>query len=792
MKTDSIHIVTFPAKDENKHIYDLDANIYDLNSEIDLLSSKADWTDYLISAGSGLLCGIADFLWVGEFDLSKGRRIASEKTDAFVKKTAQMLGCKNNDLQECVKFLEERFPIPSDGNTPDFGGGLQHHLRDFAHHPTLAGLAFSLLTQFTEKSYGTDNDGLFAVFDIPANRSGLIGETLIDKIINGIVIWFFHLISDMAGSRNTAGLSGGTGIPGPILSLAKELSSLPIFQKIQVGDGNIPLFLSKLFNGTLLAKHDNNGEIIKDTVLKMDLRGELGLTVELGKQALPVIANEVIVRLFYFFRRLGTSIKKDNISSFKQLKKIDWDTVLPKNSPTITRMLTVATVVFTTVDIADAIVSQKYWVSINYIGIGRLAIAISGEMAWSLKRHDIQMIREMYETMKRNTFRAEDNHLYGRIQIEMSTEKLGLTLEETELLYNLEYHKTKNDIEKTKLLVGGEKTKLLKQEWLDEWSQHMVDGFSEFIQMEDAQLHWYSLDEVTERISRLNPSASWYKLVLLEAMLFEPYFPLSIEKDKKGKEIPSKKYSSIQSRITGYNEKQGDDFLQRMLADPFDLIGLITRFRKCHSKALRELNEVLKTTLTAVSIGAGVIILTVITAGTLAPQIAVALVGSHFTGLSGIALTNACLAYLGGGAVAAGGAGIAGGTAVIVGGGAVLGAGVGAGAGGISAAASLGGKKATIMQTAKLMVSIREIFLNEEKDTQYSDTVYEQYVESISEIEKDLVDLRLKEEVASKEEKKELKAKIKNAEESVEAMKIARKSLNKYISSYKVGMGLEK
>lgn len=29
--------------------------------------------------------------------------------------------------------------IPSDGNTPDFGGGLQHHLRDFAHHPTIVG-----------------------------------------------------------------------------------------------------------------------------------------------------------------------------------------------------------------------------------------------------------------------------------------------------------------------------------------------------------------------------------------------------------------------------------------------------------------------------------------------------------------------------------------------------------------------------------------------------------------------------------------------------------------------------
>lgn len=134
---------------------------------------------------------------------------------------------------------------------------------------------------------------------------------------------------------------------------------------------------------------------------------------------------------------------------------------------------------------------------------------------------------------------------------------------------------------------------------------------------------------------------------------------------------------------------------------------------------------------------------------------------------------------------------MAGGTITIVGGGAILGTGLGAGAGGITAAVSLGGKKTTIMQSAKLMVSVREIFLNEEKDTEYSTTVYEQYVRSIAEIEKDLVELRLKEAVAPKEEKKELKAKIKNTEESVDAMKIAMKSMNKFISSFKVGLGQE-
>ena len=157
--------------------FDFDKTIYDLNSQIELLSSQADNLDYIVAVASGIACSILDILWVGEFDLAHGRNIASDKVDTFVKKTAEMIeGEKFEDVKSAVKALEKRFPIPSDGNTPDFGGGLQHHLRDFAHHPTIVGLAFSLLTQFTEKSYGTDVNGMFLVVDVPTKASRLLGR----------------------------------------------------------------------------------------------------------------------------------------------------------------------------------------------------------------------------------------------------------------------------------------------------------------------------------------------------------------------------------------------------------------------------------------------------------------------------------------------------------------------------------------------------------------------------------------------------------------------------------------
>lgn len=772
------------------NVNSLDSVIFNLDSQIDMLSSEADKWDYLLAIGSGIACGMMDILWTGDFSLAEGRNISAQQIDTLVKKTAKILGCESDDLKNCVKFLEDKFPIPADGSTSDFGGGLQHHLRDFAHHPTIVGLIFSLLTQFTYKSYGTDLNGNFIIADVPDKSKILIGEDISSKIVNGTIIWFFHLISDMAGSRSTAGLSGGTGILGPILSVAKEMSVLPFFKNLKKDDMSISLFLSKLFNGTLLAKHDENGKIIPDSIVKLDLRGEIGFVVELEKQVIPVVANECIVRIFYMIRRLAQQIKQVDIKSIDDFKKVRVNEILPINSPTLARMLTVATGVFTTLDVSDAVITKKYWVSVNYVGIGRFTLALGNEMVWALKRRDIKKIKDMYEKINRYTYTSTDQKIYERIGGNMEYDKFGINEEQTEILYNLEYYKILNDIETTKIPVGGDKINQLKREWLEEWKAYITMGYAGFINKVDAKINWYSREELDKKIELNNPSKPWFRLVLLEAMLFEPYYALSTETDKKGNEVPSKKYSALNNPITGYNKNSGDKYLNEVYAEKYQLLGYVKRLRKCYDKVCRELNEVLKIAITSIAITAGITIVTVITAGSFAPAIAVTLVGSNFTGLSGAALTSACLAYVGGGAIAAGGLGMSGGIATIVGGGAILGLGVGAGVGGTVGAVSLMGKKNTILQSAKLMVSVREIFLNDEKDIEYSNTIYEKYVQNIADIEKGLIELQLKADVADNTEKKKLKAEIKSAEDSVKAMKIAMKSMNKFISSYEMGVGI--
>lgn len=390
-------------------------------------------------------------------------------------------------------------------------------------------------------SYGTDVDGLFKVVPVPDKSRAFIGDDIPDKLFKGAVVWFFHLVSDMAGSSSTAGITGGTGIPGPILSLAKELSVLPIFKNMKVGDNKLSVFLSKVFNGTIFAQHDADGKIIKDTVIKFDLRGELSVVAELGKQAIPVMANDCIVRSFYFIRRFAMALKSLNCSSVGdiRLRDIDWDSVKPFGNPTITRMLTISSAVFSTIDIAEAVISQKYFVSVNYVGVGRFAVAIGSEITNYLKVRNVKLIKQMYEDIRRNTFTETDNNIYNRIGDDMDIGKFGLTLEQTEILYNLEMYKTVNDVNR-----NGKKADL-KGQWLEEWKHYMEEGFSSFVGDKDAVLHWYTVQKLHDAIGVNSPELPWFRLVLLETMLFEPYYPLSTEIDKKGNEVPSTKYKEL-------------------------------------------------------------------------------------------------------------------------------------------------------------------------------------------------------------------------------------------------------
>lgn len=135
-----------------------------------------------------------------------------DKIEKVVIEVARVEGYAGDNLNDAIKTLEKKHPLAADGNTNDFGGGLQHHLRDFSHHFSIGGLFFSILTQFTGLVVGTDKAGMLHVVSVPESHKMCIGKNFQEKIVFGVIGWFFHMVSDMAGSSGS--LMGGTGIRG--------------------------------------------------------------------------------------------------------------------------------------------------------------------------------------------------------------------------------------------------------------------------------------------------------------------------------------------------------------------------------------------------------------------------------------------------------------------------------------------------------------------------------------------------------------------------------------------------
>ena len=432
--------------DINKFISDLDirlaknqAILDDLNSNIERLTNHADGFDYAISACSGVLCGFIDSFFVGEFNFEELKADSNKHVNWFVEKYAKISGWDGNGrLKSAVAFLEKKYPVDQDDFWKAMGSSTRlHHLEDLAHHPTPCGLFFAIVVSFFRCAVFVDKEGHWhmgiletdkkelARLWIPILVSGIFrwivyvaesnylkkeGKELpkpIRKLLKTVAYtpgvldvlkvatnWFGHLVSDMAGSKQTAG--GGMGIPGLFLSLLKEISSLKYIK-----DTSLPKIVSDWYS--------------KD---KIDMRAELAIVEYAGRQSIPVILNECIVRTFFFVRHLID--EKKNAGDWKN---VNWNNVVPWGNRTINRMLTIATGTFTTVDVADAAIRSvvknggnvynpklyaDFVLRINFVGLGRFAIAVGTDIHMGAKREKLR---------KERMFRQSEQLLLGTTKV---------------------------------------------------------------------------------------------------------------------------------------------------------------------------------------------------------------------------------------------------------------------------------------------------------------------------------------------------------------------------------------
>lgn len=622
---------------------------------------KADKVDYLTAVACGSISGLIDIFYVGEFSLENANGWGTKQTNKFVKKVAELNGFKGDKLSDAVEFLEKKFPLAADKNTPDFGGGKQHHLRDFSHHFSLGGLVCSLFTQFSGKVIGTDTAGRLLIVNV--KNDALIGKNFEEKILFGTINWFFHIVSDMAGSNAYAG--SGTGVPGAVVSLIKELSALPCFRDKKINEVEFHTWVSKLFNGTLLAKRDENGKIIE--TLKFDLRTEIGILHEVGKQFVPVLINECLVRGLYFARRLYIAIKSTEINSVADLKQIDSSELLPFNNRVIRRMITVASGTFTAIDVVDAAVRAAikdkslknpklyvdFAVRINVVGVGRFIVACKADAVFISE--DIREAKE-----KRDRAAKDYEKMISDLQC------LSLSYEQLRVLYSLERLIVQDDIS----IAKKDEEKKDKRKWLLKWQKTLLKD----LPITDAAAAEFFLSETEIReYCAEHANGTWLNLVAMEAMLFAPYYAIygDEKKDKLLKKLKCKSdyledgFTKIQSIVT---------------------CDEIKSLRKTYKQSAGTITGSTKNLVIGMVGTTAIVVATGGLAFTFAPAIATVLVGESAAGLSGAALVSYSLAAIGGGSLAAGGLGMAGGTAIITGGGALLGV---IGGTGVSAATTL-------------------------------------------------------------------------------------------------------
>ena len=390
----------------DKQIDAIETELQKLDSEIDRLTNHADGLDYAVAIASGVITGLIDSFFGDEIKKltdgfinnrvidsarkqkieesirkaeeqakEKGKELTSQQRQNIINKINNDYKNSEDPLKKAIGYMERQHKSPTD-KIWNFNGTTitpeTHHIDDLSHHASIIGLGASIVTQFTKKGYFADGEGNFIKLDVivPAeidSKTGeLFGTTIPSKIVCGTLNWFWHLVSDVAGTSKNPGK--GMGIPGPLMSLVKSFSALPGIRKT-----NLPKIANEMFKEA-----------------KFDFRKEVS-------QSIPVLINELLVRTFYAIRRFIQEYKEHH-----NFKDLNWKKILPFRNRTVIRMLTIATGTFTAVDIADAAIrgavksggnpamfAKEALLRVNFVGVGRFAIAIVTDVGMGIKRNHL-------------------------------------------------------------------------------------------------------------------------------------------------------------------------------------------------------------------------------------------------------------------------------------------------------------------------------------------------------------------------------------------------------------------
>ena len=392
-----------------------------LNETVDSikgLKPDCDKLDYILAASSGSLCGIIDIFLVDKPSVS----LLGDITDKwFADRTIDFAKLCNprkknfDSLDSALRFLEKKFRVPYDqtglgdaGKTIFDLTAKNHHFKSLAHNPSLLGLFFSILDQFSNTSHFV-TDGQLVSLQQADEKWELRGGNIPSKLFCGFANWIGHLISDVSGSSPSAAKGNrGTGLPSPLWTWTNDIIAIKAKLGLSVTETD------KAMNELALNIFEKGYDSRFQTA-----------------QAIPVFLNELLVRLIYAIRRLFTYFSE--IPKTERSLALMWKKCEPFSNATVKRMLTVAHGTFCLVDVGDAVGRSfiagggtfnavEFVLRLNVVGVGRFAISLYGETRratsynhakkeFDFASKEIVIVSNYIEGLKILAHQYDDHHL---------------------------------------------------------------------------------------------------------------------------------------------------------------------------------------------------------------------------------------------------------------------------------------------------------------------------------------------------------------------------------------------
>lgn len=101
--------------DIDNRIHNIQNIINKYNTDIERLTNQADIFDNLLAVSSGVLCGLIDSFFVGEFNFEELKADSDKHINKFIEAYARKNGYDGEGrLKGAINFLEKKFPVDQD------------------------------------------------------------------------------------------------------------------------------------------------------------------------------------------------------------------------------------------------------------------------------------------------------------------------------------------------------------------------------------------------------------------------------------------------------------------------------------------------------------------------------------------------------------------------------------------------------------------------------------------------------------------------------------------------------